>query len=344
MFAVAEMIVRFTVGDATVLFPRYHTEAQYGDFAIRTIRPNSEFRHTSVDGSWMFRTNAKGFRNDVDFAYEKPPGTIRVLSLGDSHTQGYEVRQNATFSAVIEKALARQGKVSEVMNAGVSGFSTAEALVLLENEGVKYQPDAVVLGFYKNDIEDNIKAGLFKLDEKGSLFVARHSHIPGVAIQDVIYSIPGVKSLGENSYFYSLLFNTTWELFKEKLRSTSIEQTREYAVAKRTVHSSYELELARALLIRMSEFCVANDIELVVLDIPVVGNGSTFESSLSQDIRQTLEARNIPFIDSERTFVDYDGVAELHVPNGHRHISEFTHLMLGIAAAEQLAKLVADAK
>ena len=29
-----------------------------------------------------------------------------------------------------------------------------------------------------------------------------------------IYSIPSVKWLSENSYFYSLLFNNTWNYFK----------------------------------------------------------------------------------------------------------------------------------
>ena len=119
--ALGEIAVRLLFKDATVLFPRYHKDYHYGKYTIRGIRPNAEFRHTSVDGSWTFVTNARGFRNTREFAYAKPAGTLRVLSLGDSHTQGYEVRQEFTFSAVAERVLRGRNVDAEVINAGVSG-------------------------------------------------------------------------------------------------------------------------------------------------------------------------------------------------------------------------------
>ena len=48
-FAVCEAVVRTLYKDETVLFPRYHTDYRYGRYLIRGIRPNSTFRHTSVD-------------------------------------------------------------------------------------------------------------------------------------------------------------------------------------------------------------------------------------------------------------------------------------------------------
>ena len=182
IFIIAEFVVRLFYKDETVLFPRYHTGAQYGQFTLRKMRPNSEFWHTSSDGSWKFTINKQGFRNFKDFEYEKPEGTIRIISLGDSHTQGYEVRQDYTFSAIIEKYLNNQGYNAEVINAGVSGFSTAEELLFLENEGIKYKPDFIVLGFYANDFQDNIKANLFILQENGNLGIQKKEHIPGVKI------------------------------------------------------------------------------------------------------------------------------------------------------------------
>lgn len=151
------------------MFPRYHTDYRYGPYTIKGIRPNAEFWHTSVDGSWKYVTNGRGFRNTSDFEYDKPDGAIRIISLGDSHTQGYEVRQEFTFSAVLERYLGEHQKRAEVINAGVSGFSNAEELVFLENEGVKYQPEVVVVGFSTNDFEDNLKAGLFGLNGDRSL-------------------------------------------------------------------------------------------------------------------------------------------------------------------------------
>ena len=184
-FALGEIVVRLLYKDVSVMYPRYHTEYHYGRYTIRGNRPNAEFWHTSVDGSWKFVTNSKGFRNTKEFTYEKPANTIRVLSLGDSHTQGHEVRQDFTFSAVLERFLNQHKSHAEVINAGVSGFGNAEELVFLENEGFKYKPDVVVLAFFANDFEDNVKAGLFGLDNQNHLVEQKFEHIPGVRIQNV---------------------------------------------------------------------------------------------------------------------------------------------------------------
>src|SRR5688572_17199981 len=86
--AAAELLVRTLFKHDTVMFPRYHTDYRYGPYTLRGIRPSARFRHTSSDGTWEFVTNGKGLRDRRELAYSKPAGTLRVLALGDSHTQG----------------------------------------------------------------------------------------------------------------------------------------------------------------------------------------------------------------------------------------------------------------
>jgi len=339
MLLVAEWSVRILYADNTVLFPRYHTEAVYGDYTIRRIRPDSRFKHTSIDGSWEFVTNSQGFRNSDDFDYEKPAGVMRVLSLGDSHTQGYETRQEHTFSAVTERYLNKSGVDAQVINTGVSGFSTAEALVLLENEGLKYQPDAVVLGFFANDLEDNLKASLFEIGTDGELVATRYTHIPGVRAQNFIYSVPGITWLSENSYFYSMLFNSVWEFFKSRLRQQSEERVAEFAVPQKEEFSSYEIDLAAALLKRMHKVCADNDIPFIIVDIPLQVVDSKVMSSFPAELRPMASRYSDAFIDSTELFEQYAGAAELHVPHGHRHISEFSHALIGAAVGRQILNL-----
>ena len=340
MFLLGEWVIRVLHADQTVLFPRYHADVQYGDYTIRRIRPNSRFRHTSRDGSWDFVTNSQGFRNFQDFAHEKPPGKLRVLSLGDSHTQGYEVRQEHTYSAVLERYLRVNGIDAEVINTGVSGFSTAEALVLLENEGVKYEPDVVVLGFFGNDLEDNLKAGLFTLDESGTLVPSRNVHIPGVRIQNFIYALPGIKWLGENSYFYSLLFNTTWDFFKTRLTDSARGQVAEFAVPQKDAHSDYEVALAAALLARIYEVCSQNQIKCVLVDIPLQVVDGAVKSSFPGALRATAVRHSDAFVDSEVVFGEYAGVTELHLPHGHNHISEFSHALIAVETGRKILDFV----
>lgn len=340
MLLAGEWVIRILYADQTVLFPRYHTDVQYGDYTLRRIHPDSRFRHSSVDGSWEFVTNSQGFRNDEDYPYDKPQGVLRVLSLGDSHTQGYEVRQDQTYSAVLERYLGKHGVPAQVINTGVSGFSTAEELVLLENELIRYAPDYVVLGFFANDLEDNLKAGLFELDSSGALVSTGKSHIPGVRVQNLIYSIPGIKWLGENSYFYSLLFNSTWEFFKNRLSRQAKESNQEFAVSQKSVYSNYEIELAAALLERFHEVCSRKGIGLILVDIPQA-EGENF-SSIPDALRPVVQSSTDVFIDSNALFDSYIGVAELHVPHGHRHISELAHTLIGIEVGQQILALRTD--
>jgi lysophospholipase L1-like esterase len=349
-FGVCEVVVRLLYEDATVLFPRYHTDYQYGPYRLRGIRPNARFWHHSPDGSWRFATNGRGFRSEREFAYAKPPGTVRVLSLGDSHTQGYEVRQEATFSAVLERALARRGVGAEVINAGVSGFSNAEELAFLEHEGFKYQPDAVVLGFYANDFSDNLKAALFSLDADGRLVADKFDHLPGVRIQNVIYALPPVRWLSENSYLYSLLFNNVWNYFKDRLARQAARQADakepsqaaadafEYAVAHSSNHSAYEVALAAALVERMHALCRERGIPFIVVDIPTRPGRYRFASSVPEPMGKRLEAAGVELMRSDPLFARLAG-AELHVPRGHSHISELAHAVIAGALAERLGGL-----
>lgn len=338
-FALGEGVVRLFYKDASVLFPRYHTEYRYGSYTLRGIRPNAEFWHTSVDGSWKFVTNSKGFRDGREFAYAKAQGTLRVLSLGDSHTQGYEVRQEHTYSAVLERFLGGRKIAAEAINAGVSGFGTAEALAFLEAEGHKYAPDVVVLGFYANDFEDNLKAGLFGLDAAGRLTERKYEHIPGVRIQNAIYGLAPVRWLSENSYFYSLLFNSVWEYFKAQLAAAVRDAAAEveYAVATGDGFSEQQVALAAALIERMQRFCAERAIRLIVVDIPSRPGPHRFASSLPPELMERLQAAGVEHVSSQALLRDFDGAAGMHVPHGHYHISELTHTLIGVELGRRLA-------
>ena len=345
--AAAELVVRSLFKDDTVMFPRYHTDYRYGPYTLRGIRPNARFWHTSSDGSWEFVTNSKGLRDRREFVYAKPAGTLRVLALGDSNTQGYEVRQDFTYAAVLERYLGSRGVRAEVLNAGVSGFSTAEALAYLENEGQRYQPDVVVLGFYANDFEDNLKAGLFAL-EADKLVARKQEHIPGVRIQNVVYAIPGVQWLSENSYFYSLLFNHVWVYARELLRERAMRAAHasgapddgevEFAQATKEKQPPHAVELTVALLERMQRFCTELGIRLVIVEIPQPDAPYRMRDSFPEDVLTRLAKARIEVISSQAVLGPYEGVGELHVAHGHQHISEFSHSLIAVELGRRILR------
>lgn len=334
-----EIATRLFLGDQVLLFPRYHTSAHYGEFTLRRLRPNFEFWHTDPDGHWKFVTNRQGFRSFEDFHLEKPPGVFRVIALGDSMTEGFEVRQNYTYAAVLERYLRQEGLNAEVFNTGISGFGTAEELIYLENEGIKYKPDAVVLGFYANDFDDNMRSDLFRL-EGDQLVIAHKTYTPGVRILDAINAVPPLRWISENSYFYSFAMNTVWEAAKRAwLRSSEQWAETEFTVP--TTIDQHKIELELALLKRLSAFCRSHGIMLIVIDIPFRSEPD-FLGSIPADLQKQFRENSDALILSGDVFAPYLGLAELHGLHGTSHINEFAHLMLGMAAGRAIRTLLAD--
>ena len=75
---------------------------------------------------------------------------IRILALGDSLTAGYGLAANESFPAQLERELNARGIAVQVINAGVSGDTTAGGLARLD-WALSDRPDAVILALGAND-------------------------------------------------------------------------------------------------------------------------------------------------------------------------------------------------
>jgi acyl-CoA thioesterase-1 len=75
---------------------------------------------------------------------------VRLLALGDSLTAGYGLPQDQGFVPRLQAALAARGRAVRVINAGVSGDTTAGGLARLD-WALADQPDAVLVELGGND-------------------------------------------------------------------------------------------------------------------------------------------------------------------------------------------------
>ncbi len=88
----------------------------------------------------------------------------------------------------------------------------------------------------------------------------------------------------------------------------------------------------------MHEDCQSRGIRLLILDIPGLEHTTgIWGSSIPRDLRDSFVRHSDALIGPEETLERYRGVAEIVVPHGEHHISETTHLLLGMAVAEQIA-------
>jgi len=121
-------------------------------------KPNAE-GWWRKEGQAYIRINSAGLR-DREHTKRKPSGTLRIAVLGDSYTEALQVPREQTFWAVLEQELqqchALAGRQVEVINFGVSGFGTAQELLILRQRVWDYSPDLVILAFLTgNDVRNN---------------------------------------------------------------------------------------------------------------------------------------------------------------------------------------------
>ena len=107
------------------------------------------------------RVNSAGYRGR-DLALPKPAGVYRIGLLGDSMTFGWGVREEETFAARLESALARvrPDRAWEVANFAMIGANTAQAAEAYTVDVARYDPDLVLLGFFMNDVDPPVLASV----------------------------------------------------------------------------------------------------------------------------------------------------------------------------------------
>ncbi len=103
---------------------------------------------------YEFNLNSQGFK-DIEFIIKKDPKTYRILGIGDSFTFGV-VPYPYNYLTVLEEQFNQAGKTVEIINMGIPGMGPRDYLSILSNEGLKLNPDRVLISFFiGNDFTDN---------------------------------------------------------------------------------------------------------------------------------------------------------------------------------------------
>ena len=140
------------------------------------------------------RINNFGFRG-ADFPKDKPAGTFRVICLGDSATFGWSVGDEETYPSQLELALqkAHPGCKVEVLNLGVTGYTSFQGRQLFKKWGPLLKPDLVLASFGVNDRypalrsdEEHHQAGTWKVGRLNLLL--RHSEVYKLVKAGVVYA------------------------------------------------------------------------------------------------------------------------------------------------------------
>jgi arylsulfatase A len=144
----AELMLRpFTVAHVP---PKTTTTFIKDDVLGWRLRPRASDTYRGI----VYAVNSKGVRGP-ELPYERRDASAkRILYLGDSVTAGFGLPVEQSYPYMVEAIAERRGLSIETVNAGVDGYSPWQYALSLQREGIRYQPDLVVIGFVLNDVTE----------------------------------------------------------------------------------------------------------------------------------------------------------------------------------------------
>lgn len=128
----------------------YYTFDDYHPTRGWALRAN--LRDVAVFEGKTLSSNSRGLRGAQEHPVNKPEGVTRIVVIGDSFTFGEDVGDDETWPSRLQASMPG----TEVLNLGVHGYGHDQMLLYLREEGLKYHPDVVVVGFLPDDMERNV--------------------------------------------------------------------------------------------------------------------------------------------------------------------------------------------
>ena len=294
---IAEVAIRFF--SPQYIVPRFVENAPWG---IRKVLPNVNAVHKTPEYSYRYRTNSQGFRGTKEYEIIPPENCFRIVVQGDSVTLGHGVKDNETYSYLLEEMLRKDEIEAEVINMAISGFGTAEEIIQFHEVAKKYRPDLVVLGFFRNDPKNNVVCGLFTVEE-GVLCRTKNDFIPGVYLRDRLYAIPGYSFFSQHSHLFTLFRNMASGIVSKQLQkkvgfhSMPAEETKKHDKGNATNQSAL---LTKLLLEKYADDVTQTGAKLLIVDIV----DKRLTSYFPTDLKHNASSRIVSTCDVLKRFLD----------------------------------------
>lgn len=150
----------FIVAEVFLRISGFHGESDKREFIQHDKRlgwsfiPNTNVIDTGFEWKVRYSLNDDGIRERRNME-NKTEDEYRILVLGDSFTEGYGIRQDRTFSHLMEDLCNKKGNARKVkvINAGVRGYNLTQYYILFQSLYKKYRPDLVIIAAVDGDLD-----------------------------------------------------------------------------------------------------------------------------------------------------------------------------------------------
>ena len=240
--------------------------------------------------------NAAGFR-DRDHALDKPDPVYRIAVLGDEYAEAAPVALAATWWWQLEPKLQhcgfQAGKLVEVLNFGIAGYSTAQEFVLLQTRVMRYAPDLVLLQVAPDDVVDNSSAlaanklrPFYFLDARG---------VP--RIDDSFASLPEFDRGMQTRYRLAAEIadhTRVFQLVRELARQTFIAPAHAQTAVPTGPLYEDAWRITAALISKMNDYARRNGAELRLVVVPAAGQAGTPAGDADQRLAALGKKLDLP--------------------------------------------------
>ena len=217
----------------------------------------------------MVYWNSQGFRMRGDLPLQKAPDEYRVFALGGSTTVNLANKENLHYPGEATALLADQvfeGKHVNIINSGMSAFSTAHTLVRFQFDIIQFQPDMVTVMHNINDLDVNFFPFKDGRNNYANKYLSAASyHAPRFNLRTALLRKSRVLI-----FSYKAMKAIVAKLFYEKVSSGGGEQI---PTTMRFTDEPIELRAAESFrnnLIALSRIGKAHNITVVFLSQPAI--------------------------------------------------------------------------
>ncbi len=316
LLIILSIIIACVVGEAAVrwLLPEWAPDAarvtkfwQYDPRYGLAHVPKARGKFSSFWFDTIVTINSKGFRGPP-LPYERTRNVSRIVLLGDSFAWGYGTNYPDTFAARLEQDLSH----AEVVNLGVSGYSTDQQLLLYLDEGRRYKPDLVLVLVAANDITYNAETLAYTIYGKPA-FIAKDGDL--VVINQPVAKTPWIKQAVVRIAWRSYVLNQ----LARYLRTFSQPGGQNVLLGDGTPN------ITARLLLALREETEKDGADLLVVFVEDMTDGSLFATFLQQHNAESV------LLDQYLTHDDQS----LHLRDG-RHWNAAGHAIVARVLADRL--------
>lgn len=294
-----------------------------GEFITRIIlyKDGNPFR---ID----YSLNLEGFR-DYNHSLQKSNDIFRIIALGDSFTFGQGIyKLEDTHPKKLEELLNKnfEEKRYEVLNFGKRGINTKDELKVLEDYGLKYNPDLVIINFYIDDADFEGYNGLNFIENK----------------YKQMYPFLEKNNKKFPHFYYLILGKINSLIYKNKLL-----KHKSYFTHLKEVYQSKNWEEEKGILKEIKILGNKNNFKIAIVIFPILSdqpNKSGLKEIYSA-IQKDLEQEGFLVLNLYHSYNEYD-FKSLWISTWDSHPNEKGHEIAAKAIYNLLIKesLIPDAK